>query len=794
MASPNLQIPDVLTNANNKETLINQGVALLDEAMNDSVAVSTTGGGTITLLIAETRENAVVELTGNPGAGYFIDMPDANKRVLSIANRSDSTATIRNSVSAGADQPVVVAGEAVTFFYDGTDFFLLATTGGAATFVELDDTPADFTGAAGKNVVVNSTATALEYRTALLPEFRGAQINLTTALTTTNTSPTVPWDAAVEDTTIGGHKFWLGPNLTFTADNTTEQLTATAHGMITGDGPFQLSNSGGALPTGLAAATDYWAIFISTSIIQVASSRLNAEAGTPVAFSDDGTGTHTIEREENFVIPPGVTRIRLTASCEFAASTEGIGQEIRAVFLRDGATWLGDPSQSIPIGVTATSDKINLTSGNITVTEDETYQLQINNTNNGNLQTSNLTWFALEVVEMVDAVEQAFVGVRTLMGGTGPTFVNATVLPVHWVTAEFDISPDAIPFWCGPNKTFTTVNTGTNEATVTSHGKVTGQGPIVLTTSGTLPTGLSLATEYWLINVSANVLKFASSLQNALDDVPVDITVAGSGTHTLNCDDRFGIPPGVNKVSVHFGHSWDSAGTSNTRRLTEIIHTRAGASVNNLATYRADQLAGLTNSALEANTGIIGVQPGDLFVANVFQQSGSTRTLTQARFSIKAEEITKVPVEQQKGFNAATVRLGGNQSINDITWTALGFNTTIRDTDDMHDTVTNNSRITPPSWAKRCVLRGGANFAANVTGIRGMRITKNGGTTLVPYAINFLQAVSVAANDTRVQVFTAVMDITAADYFELEVFQSSGAALNVLSGAADSWFELEVTG
>jgi len=56
---------------------------------------------------------------------------------------------------------------------------------------------------------------------------------------------------------------------------------------------------------------------------------------------------------------------------------------------------------------------------------------------------------------------------------------------------------------------------------------------VQLTTTGTLPTGLSLATDYWLIKVSSTILKLASSLANAVAGIAVDFTDSGTGTHTL---------------------------------------------------------------------------------------------------------------------------------------------------------------------------------------------------------------------------------------------------------------------
>lgn len=79
----------------------------------------------------------------------------------------------------------------------------------------------------------------------------------------------------------------------FTADNTTDRCTAAAHGWNTGDGPIQLTNSGGALPTGLTALTDYYIIKVDANTFQLATSLANALAGTAVNFTTDGTGTQT---------------------------------------------------------------------------------------------------------------------------------------------------------------------------------------------------------------------------------------------------------------------------------------------------------------------------------------------------------------------------------------------------------------------------------------------------------------------------------------------------------------------
>lgn len=57
---------------------------------------------------------------------------------------------------------------------------------------------------------------------------------------------------------------------------------------------------------------------------------------------------------------------------------------------------------------------------------------------------------------------------------------------------------------------------------------------VQLTTTTTLPAGLSLATDYYVIKVSDTRCKFATSYANAVAGTSVDITTTGTGTHTIN--------------------------------------------------------------------------------------------------------------------------------------------------------------------------------------------------------------------------------------------------------------------
>jgi hypothetical protein len=70
--------------------------------------------------------------------------------------------------------------------------------------------------------------------------------------------------------------------------------------------------------------------------------------------------------------------------------------------------------------------------------------------------------------------------------------------------------------------------------TAAAHGMVTGAGPYrVVNAGGALPTGLLAHTNYWIIRVSANTFKFATTRANALAGTAIDLTGDGSGTNTL---------------------------------------------------------------------------------------------------------------------------------------------------------------------------------------------------------------------------------------------------------------------
>ena len=115
-----------------------------------------------------------------------------------------------------------------------------------------------------------------------------------------------------------------------------------------------------------------------------------------------------------------------------------------------------------------------------------------------------------------------------------------------------------------------------------------------------------------------------------------------------------------------------------------------------------------------------------------------------------------------------------NASFVTITWDAEDF-----DTDAVHDNATNNSRLTAPVVGKYHVYAT-LLFEQNATGRRVSRLVKNGGTVIG-------RGNDLAATDLvrRGVVGVWTVSLAAADYVEVQWYQDSGGALEVLGNATE---------
>jgi microcystin-dependent protein len=83
------------------------------------------------------------------------------------------------------------------------------------------------------------------------------------------------------------------PSLVFTANPSTDELTAaSAHAFNRSGIPVQLVTTG-TLPAPLSTVTTYWVIWVSATVFQLATSRANAISGSFINITTTGTGIHT---------------------------------------------------------------------------------------------------------------------------------------------------------------------------------------------------------------------------------------------------------------------------------------------------------------------------------------------------------------------------------------------------------------------------------------------------------------------------------------------------------------------
>lgn len=111
------------------------------------------------------------------------------------------------------------------------------------------------------------------------------------------------------------------------------------------------------------------------------------------------------------------------------------------------------------------------------------------------------------------------------------------VVGFYRVTTVTTTTAQATTNTLGFGDTFT-ADAGTDIITMTSTTNIpsnilTGT-RVRLTTTTTLPAGLALATDYYVIKVTDSTFKLATSYANAISGTAINITDAGTGTHTMS--------------------------------------------------------------------------------------------------------------------------------------------------------------------------------------------------------------------------------------------------------------------
>ena len=146
-------------------------------------------------------------------------------------------------------------------------------------------------------------------------------------------------------------------------------------------------------------------------------------------------------------------------------------------------------------------------------------------------------------------------------GTSGNETITLATSLLHGTTKTFDASDSAV------------VIVATDTITITDHGFSTGDRVVYSDGGGTVITGLSDETTYYVQRTGANTLKLATSQENAYTGTVVNLTAVGSGsTHKLH-KGQFASTPIVNISSI----AWSvPAGNATITRNSELLWSLTG--------------------------------------------------------------------------------------------------------------------------------------------------------------------------------------------------------------------------
>lgn len=172
---------------------------------------------------------------------------------------------------------------------------------------------------------------------------------------------------------------------------------------------------------------------------------------------------------------------------------------------------------------------------------------------------------------------------------------------------------------------------------------------------------------------------------------------------------------------------------------------------------------------------------GDTYLVESSANNVSLQVGGAERMAVSSTAITPtLPITNAAQYRCGAYNSAG-QSIATATWTSANLNSEDYDVGTMHDTVTNNSRITVPTGGGGLYyVCGILSFDSNGTGVRAGRLRKNGATVLTQ-----CNQPNAGATDAVSVPLNTVISLNAADYIEMQGYQNSGGNLNIGSATRE---------
>lgn len=142
-------------------------------------------------------------------------------------------------------------------------------------------------------------------------------------------------------------------------------------------------------------------------------------------------------------------------------------------------------------------------------------------------------------------------------------------------------------------------------------------------------------------------------------------------------------------------------------------------------------------------------------------------------------------VQNNIGFKGVMLLLDGNIKISDATWTIPEWKRVVYNISELWNPK-QPKRITIPEGVKKVRLGLSSLWTSNSLGSRRVRIIKNS-----DYSEGLLYLSNAAGGTSATSGVSGVVEVKANDYFEAEVFQSSGEIIDLREDPY-TWFSLEV--
>lgn len=139
-------------------------------------------------------------------------------------------------------------------------------------------------------------------------------------------------------------------------------------------------------------------------------------------------------------------------------------------------------------------------------------------------------------------------------------------------------------------------------------------------------------------------------------------------------------------------------------------------------------------------------------------------------------------------FRGALVKKTAVQSISNNTWTAATWTTTLYDTDSIWS-IANSERLTVPAGVKKAKIHTVLRFPAFATGVFGASIY-HASSAGIKWYVTQTRNTTASTFAQVLNVASPVLPVVAGDYFMVEVYQSSGGAINL--EADSSRFGMEI--